>query len=79
MIFTEDGVYLPRRTEKADCGCEALMLIAGGPGGPLGPGGPSGPEEKKQHRLYKRTFILKDHFAVIQNLDAFAATFLIKI
>lgn len=47
MILCEDGLYGPRRTEKADCGCEALRLSAGSPGGPLGPGAPSGPAEKQ--------------------------------
>lgn len=51
MIFSEDGLYSPRRMEKADCGCVALMLTAGGPGGPLKPGGPAGPEEAQMYRL----------------------------
>lgn len=51
MIFSEDGLHSPRMTEKAECGCVALIFNAGGPGRPLGPGGPTGPAEKKKEQI----------------------------
>lgn len=42
MVLLQDLV-LPRTTEKADCGCVALMSDAGGPAGPLTPLGPRSP------------------------------------